>query len=79
MGGRRPSVIGIPFVRVGFPIFDRLGSQHRRTVLYEGARDLVFEVANVFQAHPHVHTSEELNPFRGQGDHYDGRTEIAHH
>jgi nitrogenase molybdenum-iron protein NifN len=71
--------LGIPFVRVGFPIFDRLGSQHRRTVLYEGARDLVFEVANVFQAHPHVHTSEELNTFRGQGDHHDGRTEIAHH
>ncbi len=71
--------LGIPFARIGFPIFDRLGSQHRRTILYEGARDLVFDVANVFQAHPHVHTSEEHNPFRGKGDHYDGDTQIAHH
>jgi nitrogenase molybdenum-iron protein NifN len=71
--------LDIPLMRVGFPIFDRLGSQHRRTILYEGARDLVFEVANVFQAHPHVHTSERLDPFRERGDCHDGHTQIAHH
>ena len=78
--GRQASErLGIPLMRVGFPIFDRLGSQHRRTILYEGVRDLVFEVANVFQAHPHVHTSEELDPFRERGDYHDRHTQIAHH
>ena len=43
-------------MRVGFPIFDRLGAQHRRTALYEGTRDLMFEVANIVQAH-HVHAA----------------------
>lgn len=78
--GRQASErLGVPLMRVGFPIFDRLGSQHRRTILYEGVRDLVFEVANVFQAHPHVHTSEELDPFRERGDYHDRHTQIAHH
>lgn len=71
--------LDVPLMRVGFPIFDRLGSQHRRTILYEGVRDLVFEVANAFQAHPHVHTSEGLDPFRERGDYHDGHTQIAHH
>jgi nitrogenase molybdenum-iron protein NifN len=66
-------------MRVGFPIFDRLGSQHRRTILYEGVRDLVFEVANVFQAHPHIHTSEQLDPLGVRGDCHDGHPQIAHH
>jgi nitrogenase molybdenum-iron protein NifN len=71
--------LDIPLLRIGFPIFDRLGSQHRRTILYEGVRDLVFEVANAFQAHPHVYTSEGLDPLRERGDYHDGHTQIAHH
>ncbi|MGZ8390044.1 MAG: nitrogenase iron-molybdenum cofactor biosynthesis protein NifN [Rhodoplanes sp.] len=71
--------LGVPLMRVGFPIFDRLGSQHRRTILYEGVRDLVFEVANVFQAHPHIHTSEQLDPLGVRGDCHDGHPQIAHH
>lgn len=53
----------IPLMRVGFPIFDRLGSQHKCTVLYQGTRDLIFEAANIFQAHQHEHTTQSLNPF----------------
>lgn len=76
--------LDLPFLRVGFPIFDRLGSQHRRTILYEGARDFVFEVANTLQAHPHVHQPpvqavEQLDPFGQRGDYHDGHTQIAHH
>lgn len=56
--------LGIPLMRVGFPIFDRLGSQHRRTILYEGTRDLIFEVANIFQSQVHAPKPEELDPFR---------------
>lgn len=58
--------LGVPLMRVGFPIFDRLGSQHRLTVLYEGARDLIFEAANIFQANQHQPTPEGLNPFRNR-------------
>ncbi|TIU85901.1 MAG: nitrogenase iron-molybdenum cofactor biosynthesis protein NifN, partial [Mesorhizobium sp.] len=63
--GRQASQrLGIPLMRVGFPIFDRLGSQHKLTILYEGTRDLIFEVANIFQANQHAPTPEALDSFR---------------
>jgi nitrogenase molybdenum-iron protein NifN len=71
--------LGIPLMRVGFPIFDRLGTQHKRTVLYEGTRDLIFEVANIFQANLQPHTPADLNPFRNRGEHHDSDTQAAHH
>ncbi len=71
--------LGLPLLRVGFPIFDRLGSQHRRTILYEGARDFVFEVANTLQAHQPAHAGEQLHPFKERGEHHDGHSQIAHH
>jgi nitrogenase molybdenum-iron protein NifN len=78
--GRQTSErLGLPLMRVGFPIFDRLGSQHRRTILYEGTRDLIFEVANIFQTNQQVHTPEQLDPFRDRGDSHDSRTQTAHH
>jgi nitrogenase molybdenum-iron protein NifN len=71
--------LDLPLLRVGFPIFDRLGSQHRRTILYEGARDFVFEVANLFQARPPHPTIDQLNPFRDRGARHDGHSQTAHH
>ncbi|RRH94534.1 nitrogenase iron-molybdenum cofactor biosynthesis protein NifN [Mesorhizobium tamadayense] len=63
--GRQASErLGLPLMRVGFPIFDRLGSQHKLTILYQGTRDLVFEVANIFQANRQAPTPEKLNPLR---------------
>ena len=50
--------LGIPLTRVGFPIFDRLGSQHKLTILYQGTRDLIFYVANIFQANQHAPTPD---------------------
>lgn len=58
--------LGIPLMRVGFPIFDRLGSQHKLTILYQGTRDLIFAVANIFQANQHASTPETLDPFRNR-------------
>lgn len=55
--------LGVPLMRVGFPIFDRLGSQHRRTILYEGIRDQIFEAANIWQGAQHQPTPESLDPF----------------
>ena len=71
--------LGIPLLRIGFPIFDRLGTQHKRTILYEGTRDLIFEVANIFQANLQPHTPEGLNPFRNRGEQHDSGTQTAHH
>ncbi|GLR45903.1 nitrogenase molybdenum-cofactor biosynthesis protein NifN [Mesorhizobium amorphae] len=56
--------LGIPLMRVGFPVFDRLGSQHKLTILYQGTRDLIFEVANIFQANQLAPTPEALDPLR---------------
>ncbi len=62
--GRQASErLGIPLMRVGFPIFDRLGNQHKLRVGYQGARDLIFEAANIFEGARHAVTPESLNPF----------------
>lgn len=37
-------------LRTGMPVFDRLGSHHKMWVGYQGTLNLVFEVANIFQA-----------------------------
>jgi len=55
--------LGIPLLRVGFPIFDRLGPAHQMRVGYQGVRDFLFEVANLFLANEHHPTPEGLNPF----------------
>ncbi len=63
--GRQASErLGIPLMRVGFPIFDRLGTQHKKTIGYEGVRDMIFEVANIFQARSSFMTPEDIAPFR---------------
>ncbi|TAK98072.1 MAG: nitrogenase iron-molybdenum cofactor biosynthesis protein NifN [Aquabacterium sp.] len=47
--------LGTPFLRIGFPIFDRIGNAHRLMVGYRGTRQFIFEVANLMMAHiPHA-------------------------
>ncbi|WP_424194814.1 nitrogenase iron-molybdenum cofactor biosynthesis protein NifN [Ampullimonas aquatilis] len=41
----------IPFYRMGFPIFDRVGNSHIMTVGYGGTRALIFDMANFLMAH----------------------------
>ncbi|WP_027168920.1 nitrogenase iron-molybdenum cofactor biosynthesis protein NifN [Mesorhizobium sp. WSM3224] len=65
-GRQAAARLGIPLMRVGFPIFDRLGSQHKLTILYQGTRDLLFEAANLFQATQHAPKPETLDPFRNR-------------
>lgn len=73
--GRQASErLDIPLFRVGFPIFDRLGAQHRRSALYEGTRDLIFEVANtLIAADRHHPTPESLDPLRNREIPHDSR------
>lgn len=60
--GRQASArLGVPLYRVGFPSFDRIGSQHRVSLGYRGTRDRVLEIANLFLDildHDH-HTHDE--------------------
>ena len=49
--------LDIPFVRIGLPLFDRLGAAHRRMVGYRGTRDLIFEIGNLFIANEHELTA----------------------
>jgi nitrogenase molybdenum-iron protein NifN len=37
-----------PFLRMGLPVFDRLGAAHQVTVGYRGTRDLIFTIGNMF-------------------------------
>jgi nitrogenase molybdenum-iron protein NifN len=43
----------IPFYRAGLPMFDRLGAGHRLSVGYRGTKEFLFEIGNIFLAHPH--------------------------
>ena len=38
---------GKPLLRIGFPVFDRIGNAHRCSVGYRGTMNLIFEIANL--------------------------------
>ncbi|GLU32165.1 nitrogenase iron-molybdenum cofactor biosynthesis protein NifN [Trinickia caryophylli] len=43
-----------PLMRIGFPVFDRVGNAHRCQVGYRGTMNLIFEIANLMIDHiPH--------------------------
>jgi nitrogenase molybdenum-iron protein NifN len=50
--------LDIPFFRAGLPLFDRLGAGHRLMVGYRGTREFLFEIGNLFLAHPHEATPD---------------------
>ena len=50
--------LGLPLLRIGIPIFDRLGAGQQVTVGYRGTRNLIFEVGNLFLANVHEPTPE---------------------
>lgn len=45
--------LNLPFLRLGIPMFDRLGAAHQVTAGYRGTRDFVFQIANMFMAESH--------------------------
>jgi nitrogenase molybdenum-iron protein NifN len=54
--------LGIPFFRIGIPVFDRLGANHQVTVGYRGTRDLIFTIGNLFMANGHEPGPETWMP-----------------
>ncbi|MEM8571751.1 MAG: nitrogenase iron-molybdenum cofactor biosynthesis protein NifN [Pseudomonadota bacterium] len=52
--------LGIPLLRAGFPIFDRLGAQDICRTGYRGSRAFLYEVANLVQAQHHRPQPEDF-------------------
>jgi len=59
-GNLAAEALGIPLFRIGFPIFDRLGHQHRSLGGYAGTRELIYQVANEFMGRIHEHKPEDF-------------------
>lgn len=58
-GRQAAARLQIPFHRAGLPMFDRLGAGHKLSIGYRGTRGLIFEIGNLFLAHPHeVHPDQ---------------------
>jgi nitrogenase molybdenum-iron protein NifN len=48
-----------PLLRIGFPVFDRIGNAHRCQVGYRGSMALIFEIANLMMAQiAHHHATD---------------------
>lgn len=56
--------LGKPLLRIGFPVFDRVGNAHRVHVGYRGTMALIFEMANLMieQIHHHHEGDWPLTP-----------------
>jgi nitrogenase molybdenum-iron protein NifN len=57
-----------PLLRIGFPVFDRIGNAHKKMVGYRGTMDFIFEFSNTVLANLEHHhatdwplTAEALN------------------
>ncbi|TCO71196.1 nitrogenase iron-molybdenum cofactor biosynthesis protein NifN [Rhodovulum euryhalinum] len=59
-GRHAAHALGLPLLRAGFPVNDRLGPQDVCRVGYRGTRAFFFEVANVVLAHPHHPAPEDF-------------------
>ncbi len=67
---------GIPLIRAGFPVFDRLGEFRKVRQGYAGIRDTLFELANLMLEHHHpvsAYHSPLRQQFRGAQ-----RSEVSH-
>lgn len=60
-----------PLLRVGFPVFDRIGAQDACRVGYRGSRAFLYEVANIVQAQHHRSRPEDFGaaPIPEEFDH----------
>ena len=59
-GNLAAEALGVPLFRIGFPIFDRLGHQHRSLGGYVGTRELVYQLANEFLGRLHEHAPDDF-------------------
>lgn len=69
----------LPLVRVGFPIFDRLGAQDVVRVGYRGTRAFLYEIANTVQAQHHAARPEDFGAAPISEDFEHARPQTASH
>jgi nitrogenase molybdenum-iron protein NifN len=68
-----------PFLRMGIPMFDRLGAAHQVMVGYRGMRDLIFQVANMFMAAAHEPGPDDWRQSASEGATCGSCTSAAAH
>lgn len=71
--------LGLPFLRMGIPMFDRLGAAHQVVVGYRGSRDLLFQMANIFMANAHEPSVNDWRVAEAQGATCGSGTSAAAH
>jgi nitrogenase molybdenum-iron protein NifN len=71
--------LNLPFLRMGIPMFDRLGAAHQVTVGYRGTRNLIFEVANMFMAAAHEPQPDDWRQPASEGAECGSCTSAAAH
>ncbi|SOC12540.1 nitrogenase molybdenum-iron protein NifN [Rhodobacter sp. JA431] len=59
-GRMAAEALHLPLVRVGFPVFDRIGAQDACRVGYRGTRAFLFEIANAVQSVHHTPRPEDF-------------------
>ena len=58
-GRQAAEKLGKPLLRIGFPVFDRIGNAHKRLVGYRGTMDFIFEFSNLMiQQIKHHHAGD---------------------
>ncbi|GAB4358598.1 MAG: nitrogenase iron-molybdenum cofactor biosynthesis protein NifN [Oricola sp.] len=70
--------LGIPFFRIGMPMFDRLGAAHLASVGYRGTRDLVFSFANLLIADHEENHEPTPDTWRDGNVHGHGPSATTH-
>lgn len=78
--GRQASErLSLPLLRAGFPVFDRLGAQHRLSVGYDGTRNVLLEAANILIAAHGEATPEHFQPILASTEGHHERSTPAPH
>jgi nitrogenase molybdenum-iron protein NifN len=58
--GQAAEHLGLPLLRIGFPLYDMVGGYQRAAIGYRGTRQLVFDLANLMLERGH----HEIAPYR---------------
>lgn len=78
-GQHAAAALHLPHVRVGFPVFDRLGAQDACRVGYRGTRAFLFEVANAVLSQPHRPRPEDFGALPIDPEFEHARPQTAPH
>ena len=58
--------LGLPLLRCGFPLYDRVGAYQKTFIGYAGGRQTLFDLANLALSHNHAHEVPMYRSMYGQ-------------